>query len=73
MFNITFNYDLDTEGFFSGAEGATRRATLYFVSKVIKDQVPIYLRQKKKGIVSKQIRAYLMLLGKKELPSTFMV
>ena len=28
MFNITFNYDLDTEGFFSGAEGATRRATL---------------------------------------------
>ena len=28
MLNITFNYDLDTEGFFSGAEGATRRATL---------------------------------------------
>ncbi|ELS03920.1 hypothetical protein Xen7305DRAFT_00036440 [Xenococcus sp. PCC 7305] len=28
MLNITFNYDFDTEGFFSGAEGLTRRATL---------------------------------------------
>ncbi len=28
MLNITFNYDFDTEGFFSGTDGATRRATL---------------------------------------------
>ncbi len=28
MLNITFNYDFDTEGFFSGEEGSTRRATL---------------------------------------------
>lgn len=28
MLNITFNYDFDTEGFFSGAEGSTRRETL---------------------------------------------
>ncbi len=28
MLNITFNYDFDTEGFFSGTEGAIRRATL---------------------------------------------
>ena len=28
MLNITFNYDFDKEGFFSGTEGATRRTTL---------------------------------------------
>ncbi|MEM9271347.1 MAG: hypothetical protein AAGA80_00100 [Cyanobacteria bacterium P01_F01_bin.143] len=28
MLNITFNYDFDTEGFFSGSEGSVRRATL---------------------------------------------
>ena len=28
MLNIAFNYDFDTEGFFSGSEGLTRRATL---------------------------------------------
>ena len=28
MLNITFNYDFDTEGFFSGPEGITRRTTL---------------------------------------------
>lgn len=28
MLNITFNYDFDTEGFFSGSEGLVRRETL---------------------------------------------